>query len=629
MGMISRIGGLFSGPARTAPQQRSFAAARVDRLTSGWLSTTQSINNELRSDLDALRARARDLAKNNDYARKFVALVVANVVGPNGFAFQARVENKPGQQDSLANDAIEAALARWSRRGVCEVTGRMSFAELQRGLLRCLAKDGEYLLRKVRGAAAGNPFGFALQLLDIDRLDTQYNESAAPGRNAVVMGIEIDAYRRPVAYHILTSHPGEGIASARQRERVPADEIIHDFIPENPEQLRGIPWMSAAILSLHHLGKFEESALVAARKGADTLGFFVSPNGEPPIVSGADGNGDPITVSVPGSYDTLPEGYDFKPYQSNYPDAMLGEFCKNYLRRIASGLNVAYNGLANDLEGVNFSSIRSGVLDEREQWMTVQGWFIESMLLPVFEEWLSMALLAGEIRMPNGSSLPAGKRDKFTAHQWQGRRWSWVDPLKDIEASVKAIEAGLSSPYQVAAQMGMDVEDVLSDIARFQALAKEKGVRLGAAEPPAAKPAAQAKDDAPDDEARLAARRADAREAPPLTIHTPVNITVAADAMTRAAETARDALIAHGRDVLEQIRQEVADMKIEVQAPVVHVAAPNVTVENRVEPAAVTLEATLPAPAVTVSLPARRTDTEIRYNDKGEIISTTQIEADL
>ena len=42
--------------------------------------------------------------------------------------------------------------------------------------------------------------------------------------------------------------------------------------------------------------------------------------------------------------------------------------------------------------------------------------------------------------------------------------------------------------------------------------------------------------------------------------------------------------------------------------PVVHVAAPNVTVENRVEPAAVTLEATLPAPAVTVSLPARRTD---------------------
>ena len=42
MGMLSRIGGLFSGPARTAPQQRSFAAARVDRLTSGWLNRALS-----------------------------------------------------------------------------------------------------------------------------------------------------------------------------------------------------------------------------------------------------------------------------------------------------------------------------------------------------------------------------------------------------------------------------------------------------------------------------------------------------------------------------------------------------------------------------------------------------------
>lgn len=371
MGFLARFG---IGRAAPPPRQavRSFAAARVDRFTAGWYASIQSINNELRSDLDALRSRSRDLAKNNDYAKKFVALVVANVVGPNGFSFQSQVEDKPGQQDKLATDAIEAALARWSRRGVCEITGRMSFAEFQRNLLRCLAKDGEYLVRKVRGKAAGNSFGYALQLLDIDRLDTTYNQTGSEGRNAVVMGVEVDAYRRPVAYYLLTQHPGEGIGSQRQRERVPAADILHDFIPENPEQLRGIPWMSAAILSLHHLGKFEESALLAARKGADTLGFFVSPNGEPPVVDGADGNGDPITVSVPGSYDTLPEGYDFRPYDSKYPDAMLGEFCKNYLRRISSGLNVAYNGLANDLEGVNFSSIRSGVLDEREQWMTLQ-----------------------------------------------------------------------------------------------------------------------------------------------------------------------------------------------------------------------------------------------------------------
>jgi len=518
MSLWKRMAGVFNTqPAQMyrQPHSRAFSAARVDRFTAGWQATTQSINSELKTDLNALRARSRDLAKNNDYAKKFVKLVETNVVGPNGFNFQARVEDRPGQQDTLANNAIESAFYRWAKRGSCEITGRMSFTGLQRAIISSLAKDGEYLVRKVRGKETGNSFGYALQILDIDRLDTQHNETPANGRNAVIMGIEVDKYRRPVAYSIFTSHPNDGVDGSRQRERVPASEIFHDFLPENAEQLRGIPWMSAAILSLHHLGKFEESALIAARKGADTLGFFVSPDGQPPAVGGEDASGDPITVSVAGSYDTLPEGYDFKPYDTRYPDAMLGQFCKNYLRRISSGLNVAYNGLANDLEGVNFSSIRSGVIDERDQWMTLQGWFIESFLIPVFEEWLGMALLSGVVTMPNGSALPAGKRDKFSAHQWQGRRWQWVDPVKDIEASLTAIRAGLADPYTVASQMGVDLEDVIAAIARANKAAESAGLQPYSTTPPT--PQAMAPSDPPPVEDKAAHITINA----PVTVHTP------------------------------------------------------------------------------------------------------------
>jgi capsid protein len=70
------------------------------------------------------------------------------------------------------------------------------------------------------------------------------------------------------------------------------------------------------------------------------------------------------------------------------------------------------------------------------------------------------------------------KADKFSAHEWQPRRWSWVDPLKDIEAARLAIISGVSSPQQVAAQYGMDIEDVLDNLAAFEAMAKEKGVTL-------------------------------------------------------------------------------------------------------------------------------------------------------
>lgn len=461
---------------------RAFAAARVDRLTAGWRATVNSINQELKGDLDRLRARSRDLSKNNDYARKFKKMVIANIVGASGFKFQARVMNAPDKADDLANDAIESALADWSRPRVCDIGGRMSFADLCRAVAGDVAVDGEFLVRKVRGRAARNRYGFALQHLDVDRLDTSLNVAKATGRNAIVMGIEIDDFRRPVAYHVFSCHPSEAVSGTRERERIPADEIIHGFLVEYAEQTRGAPWMSAAILTLHHLGEFEQSALLAARKGADTLGFFVSPDGSaPPVGDDTGDDGEPIAVSVPGHYDTLPEGYDFRPYDSRYPDAILEAFCKNFVRRAAAGLNVAYSGLSGDLEGVNYSSIRAGVLEERDHWMALQAWFIEALLEPVYEDWLAMALLNGAITMPNGSPLPAAKRDKFAAHSWQGRRWAWVDPMKDIEASLVAIRAGLQSPYSIANQMGLDLDEVIRDLSRANQAASAAGLPVYAA----------------------------------------------------------------------------------------------------------------------------------------------------
>ena len=58
MKLMDRVRGMFwrGAPPRGA-QVRRFQAARIDRLTADWLATTQSINEELRGDLDRLRAR--------------------------------------------------------------------------------------------------------------------------------------------------------------------------------------------------------------------------------------------------------------------------------------------------------------------------------------------------------------------------------------------------------------------------------------------------------------------------------------------------------------------------------------------------------------------------------------------
>ena len=44
--------------------------------------------------------------------------------------------------------------------------------------------------------------------------------------------------------------------------------------------------------------------------------------------------------------------------------------------------------------------------------------------------------------------------------QWIPPRWDWVDPLKDIQAQVLAMEAGLTSRRKVVEATGYDIEEV-------------------------------------------------------------------------------------------------------------------------------------------------------------------------
>lgn len=467
---------------RAAPQkqQRAFDAARVNRLTSTWLGTANTIDMELRGDLDRLRARSRDQANNNDYIRRFLRMAERNIAGPVGFTLQARgvdYVNGKAVPATLDNAAIELAFYRWARKGSCEVTGRMGFADVQRNIVRAVARDGEALVRKVTGAASGNACGIALQLLDVSRIATMVNRAPSTGQNAIVMGVEINEYLRPVAYHLYEHAPGS-MQGPGKTLRIPAEEVIHLYLPEHAEQTRGIPWAHSAMLRLHNLKGYEEAAVIASRVGAAKMGFFTTPDGSAAgLASDQDSAGEFITDAEAGTFGVLPEGYKFESFNPDYPQQQYGAFVKSCLRGIASGLDISYNSLANDLEGVNYSSLRSGALEERDQWMTLQNWFAESFLIPLFEDWLRLALLNQQISI-GANPLPLARFEKFREHIWQGRRWAWVDPLKDIEAARLAVQSGVQSPQQVAAQMGMDLEDVLDSIAAFESMVKAKGVSV-------------------------------------------------------------------------------------------------------------------------------------------------------
>lgn len=455
---------------------RNYNAGKTDLLTQSWGTQPIPVNQSIQLNLSAMRARSREQAANNDYVKRFVKAVRSNVVGPKGVTLQVDVRNNNGSRDPLASEAIELAFKDWSRKSNCDVCGIASFPDIQRLVMSSMAIDGEFLARKVFGRDAGK-YGYQLQLLDPELLDVTFDQDMANG-NYIYMGIEYSEYGKPVAYHLIDRNHDKGVnvEFKRKRKRIPADQIIHLFIPDLVQQKRGVPWTASALNRLKNLSGYEHAAVVNARVGASKMGFFTRGEESGEYTGEEQEDGSLVTDADPGTFEVLPDGYNFTSFNPDYPHNQYGEFTKACLRGAASGLGISYNTLANDLEGVNFSSIRAGVLEDREMWKELQEFLIESFLIDVFEDWLRMALLTSNIKV-KGKSLNITRFDRYNAPRWMPRRWAWVDPLKDSKANESLVGMNAASVSEIIRDRGRDPEQVYNEIARDKELMEEMGIK--------------------------------------------------------------------------------------------------------------------------------------------------------
>ena len=169
-------------------KQRGFFPAGFTRLTADWATSTGQIDTDLRGDLVALRSRSRELCKSNDYAKKYLRLLIQNVVGSEGFILQVKSyewrKRKNGSFtkvfDEVANRIIEEQWWKWGNKRWCEITGKLTFRQLCNVAIESVARDGEVLFRKIPNSTV-NPHGFTLQIIPADYLDDAYNEELKDG----------------------------------------------------------------------------------------------------------------------------------------------------------------------------------------------------------------------------------------------------------------------------------------------------------------------------------------------------------------------------------------------------------------------------------------------------------------
>ena len=438
------------------PTVRGYDAARESPFLQGWNGDAGVSPNMVRSELPIVRAKCRNLAYNEPIIQRALQLYRSNVVGPRGIAFSADVPTKDGKGIDLdASDTIEKAWRLWADSPeYCDVEGRSTLTGILQAACDSIMRDGEALI--ALRSNADNPFGFAVKLLPVDCLATNLVRQSSQGRTAILNGVELDANGRPIAYHLYSKVSMSGTYHG-QTTRIPANRIIHVFRNEYPGATRGFPVFAPVLNTVKAINAYREAEIVAARLAAmRSGGTYELDSGaiDPTQVASSDSAELYQQVSA-GEIRVVPYGYHFKEDGTPaHPNGAYGAFVKNLLQQIASGLNLSYNTLASDLEGVTYSSIRSGVLEDREAYKCLQELLIASILRPMFRRrgaWLDCWLLKGK----SGFSINDAERLRLS-DTWIPRRWPWVDPLKDLSASKIGVEMGWETSTSVSAEMGND-----------------------------------------------------------------------------------------------------------------------------------------------------------------------------
>lgn len=572
-----------------------------------------SANADHAADAATLRAKARALVQNVPYMRAGLDGLVAYTIG-TGIVSRSIGRNA---------EAFNAAFAAWAR--VCDADGRLDWPGLQAAAYRAMEQDGEVLVRlRPRRPTDGLPIPLQLQLLEIDWLDT--TRSGMVDGAEVVNGIEYDFLGRVAAYWLWDQHPGDmsiGRAARRTSRRVPAGSIIHLYAPERPGQGRGFTRFAPVISRVRDLQLYEDAEL--ARKNLETR-LAVLASGDASQLGDPDPSADqPASQTgdlgdlAGGSIVALPPGMTTTVIEPKVAPGYV-EYVRHQLHVIAAGLGVPYELMIGDVSQTNYSSARVRLLDFRRtvgatQWNLVIPRLIERVCIAAEDA----AALAGVVQ----------RADHRFDHSTP--KWDYVNPEQDVKSDMLEIASGLTSWSEKLRQRGYNnPAEVLQEISADFASMRQAGVLdvlLSLQGKQTEADAAARNQPATRD---LVPAAAPAAPAQPL----PAGFTQ--DDGSRLVQIRLDPPVIHyNPPPLPPINVEapivhVAPPQVRVEAPVVNVQPPEVRVDFKppdVHVAAPVVN--VPAPVVNINTPRRRIDGLVERDQAGRVLRTTQIETDI
>jgi len=471
----------------------SYDAARRTRLNTDWIPRLGSADTDILYDLDDLRARSREIMRNDGYGQILTA-IVDHVVGCGMRPHSRVIAPLLGIQEEEAEKFEEAAdgvFTLWSPWA--DVSGLHDFGSFQALVYLTELIDGECFVHRVSLSEEemqerGAPYSLAYEIIDADRVISPssrlFERNSATGHK-VRHGIEFDAKNRRVAYWVLKDHPAERHLDGSSRFgmtdfiRVPAAEMIHLFKQIRPGQTRGVPHLAPELDTFHTLDRLYEAELITALLVA-CHSLFIRKRSPVDAVDGApggyDASGRKLEELEPGQIKYLEVDEEPFAFNPNRPSGTLMPFAQLLMRKLASVSGTTYELLAKDFSQTNFSSGRQSALLAQKFFNREQHRLTFRFGQPIRVAVLEESWAAGELQVTG--SMTARRKFAYFHAVWAGPGYGYVDPTKEVTASEGAVIAGVSTLSQENAKVGNDWRETLTQQGREKKFAERKGLKL-------------------------------------------------------------------------------------------------------------------------------------------------------
>lgn len=440
---------------------RHFEAAQIGRRTGGWRKSIGDANTENGPALATLRYHARDLIRNNPWARNGQRVIGRNTVGWG-------LLPKPATTSPGLRKAAIDLFQQWGSTTECDSEGRSTFFGLQRQIIETVAESGEVLIRRRRRLREDKlAIPLQLQVLEPDFIDTGKDGIKGPSGGTIVQGIEYNLIGKRVAYWLFGAHPGAGTSLSAESKRIPADDVAHVFKVERPGQVRGISWFAPVIVTIKDLDEYEDATLMRQKIAACFAAFVTDVNGEGTRIGELEegDTDDKLEALEPGLVKYLGPGQDIA---FNNPPLVNdhSSFTAVNLRKISAGIGVTYEDLTNDYSQVNFSSARMARL---AHWGNVHDWRW-NMLVPQFCD--PVWAWAMESAVDDGSLGDA------PGATWTPPPMPMLEPDKEGLAYARLVRAGVMTHNEMVREQGSDPDTHWADYAEGLKALDAKGIVL-------------------------------------------------------------------------------------------------------------------------------------------------------